>query len=67
MFNNIQGLYSIIYSRDSQKNPTYINDLINTDLIPIGIVLRDQNVTIKGEEKTEGILPCIVYKKLYEA
>ncbi len=67
MFDNIAGIYSIVYSRDSQKNPTYINELIASDLIPIGIVLKEQEVTVRGESMKSDILPCIIYKQNYIA
>lgn len=67
MFNNVAGMYSIVYSRDSQKNPTYINELIMSDLIPIGIILKDQEVTVRNESMKSDIMPCIIYKQNYIA
>lgn len=67
MFNNVAGIYSIVYSRDSQKNPTYIDKLFASDLIPIGIVLKEQDVTVRGERMKSDILPCIIYKENYRA
>lgn len=67
MFDNVYGIYSIVYSKNSQKNPSYIDELISSDLIPIGIVLKQQNITVKGQEMVEDILPCIIYKENYIA
>lgn len=67
MFDNVYGIYSIVYSKNSQKNPSYIDELISSDLIPIGIVLKQQNITVKNQPMVEDILPCIVYKENYIA
>ena len=66
MFDNISHFLSVIYSKEKQNND-YLNELIESNMIPIGTIIKNQEIIFKGETRNSDILPCIIYKKNYVA
>lgn len=66
MFENVTQMLPIIYSKERQ-NLKFINEIIDQNAIPIGIVIKGVKSYYKGEEIHEDLLPCIVYKENYRA
>lgn len=66
MFDHISHLLPVIYSKEKQNND-YLNELIELNMIPIGTIIKNQEIIFKGETMNSDIIPCIIYKKNYRA
>jgi hypothetical protein len=66
MFENVEQLIPIIYLKNRQ-NMKFINELLDEDVIPIGVVIKGVKSHYKDEEIHEDLLPCIIYKENYRA
>lgn len=66
MFKNIIQVIPIIYLKDRQ-NMKFIQELLDEDIVPIGIVIKGVESYFRNEKIFEDLLPCIIYKENYRA
>lgn len=66
MFENVQNLVPVIFP-ERLNTLKFFNELTDDNIIPIGIIIRQQKVYYQNQEMIEDLLPCIVYKENYKA